>query len=74
MTEALTVRFHETQTYDIFEDADIVTLMATTGTGTYHCRAELGRASKLREDRKQFKEYVIKCMQDGVPPHEAQFD
>jgi hypothetical protein len=74
MDAPLVVRFHELQTYDIFADEEIITLMATTGTGTYSARTTIGRASKLREDRSKFKDYVLECMREGVPPHEGEFD
>lgn len=70
----LVVRFHEMQGYDINLDSDMVTMMASTNTGTYSCRTPLSKASRLREERKQFKDYVIECMQAGIPPHEAELD
>ena len=74
MDAPLVVRFHEMQSYDIVDDAQVVTLMATTDIGTYHGRTWVDRASKLREDRKGFRHYVMDCMTKGIPPHEVEID
>lgn len=71
----LVVRFTEYQLYDPMDDEEKVTLLATTPIGTYNCRVSAeGSAGALRAHRKEFKDYVVDCMQRGEPPHEVEID
>jgi hypothetical protein len=72
-SEVLRVRFCEQSRYDPCVDAHVVRFMAITGTGTYNGEtATHGSARTLREKRKEFKEYVIECMQNNIAPHEVE--
>ena len=71
-TETFHVRFHETQRYDIENDREALTLMATTPTGTYCAEIEANPAAKVRERREAFKTYVLGCLAVKTPPHEIE--
>jgi len=68
------VRFSEYRYWDIDSDSHKVKLMATNGLGTYVMDAPIYGAASLRENRKNFQEYVEKCLIDGIPPHEAELE
>ena len=73
MDEVLRVRFCEQSRYDPCVDAQVVRFMAITGTGTYNGEFATGSSARtLLEKRKEFKDYVIQCMQDGITPHEVE--
>ena len=61
----LTVRFSETQGYDINLDCEVVRFIATTGTGSFFADCVIESAKSIREDRSLFKDRVVECMQKG---------
>ena len=63
--QMLTVRFTETQWYDINDDEEVVRFMAITGKGTFYAQTPLIGSKNLREKRAQFKDDVIEFMQSG---------
>jgi hypothetical protein len=72
MIETFHVRFVEYEEYDVWEDEPVITLMATTPEGSYSARVPgSGPASKLRTRREAFKDYVLGCMAQHMPPHEV---
>ena len=66
------VRFHETSRYDIENDREAVSLMATTPTGTYCAEIEATGGPKQRERAEAFKKYVLQSIALGTPPHEIE--
>ena len=72
MDGSITVRFLETQSYDISKDCEVVRLMATTSLGTYYADVELESPKTLREMRKSFKEAAIEMIQSGQQPCEME--
>ena len=70
--ETYTVRFYETERYDIENDRQALQLMATTPTGTYCAEIENLEGAKTREHREAFKNYVLQCISLGTPPHEIE--
>ena len=69
--ETFTVRFQEYQEYSMDRDAQVVRLLATTGTGTWHAQVTLEGAAKLRERRQAFKDYVLGAMAAKLEPCEV---
>ncbi len=74
MTETYFLSIREYQYYDINLDAQVVRLMATSTSGTWHAVVPVDSARKLRERREAFKTYVLGCIQAGLEPHEATED
>jgi len=70
----LTIRFQEYQMYDISKDCDVVTLMATTGKGSYHACVSVKDSKSLREKRMLFRERAIEALKAGVNPCEVKLD
>ena len=70
----LTVRFSETQGYDINLDAEVIRFMATTGRGTFFADRVIESAKGVRESREKFKEQVIGFMQEGFNAGEIDLD
>lgn len=70
MTETYTVRFYETERYDIELDRNAIQFIATTPTGSYCAEVEMVPGAKTRERREAFKEYVLQCISLKVNPHE----
>jgi hypothetical protein len=68
----ITVRFSESERYDINIDAEVVRMMATTSLGSYHADVVLDSASTMREARKNFKDRVVDRIQQGIPPCEIE--
>lgn len=68
----LTVRFSDTERYDIYQDGDVVTLIATTGRGSFW--SEIPKVKGWIEKRRQFKEKVIELMQANEEPGEISFE
>ena len=64
----ITVRFSESERYDIQQDAPVVQFLATTERGSFHSEAFVDGAKTLREMRKLFKMRAIDCLQRSVPP------
>ena len=73
MIETFHVRFTEYEEYDVWDDQPVITLMATTPEGSYSSRISgAAPASQLRSNREAFKDYVLGCMSERVPPHEVE--
>ena len=70
MDGRLTVRFSETQGYDINEDCDVAEFMATTGTGSFWARVLVDNPKILSTARKRFKERTLEAMQKHETPRE----
>jgi hypothetical protein len=70
--ETYTVRFYETERYDIELDRPAIQFMATTPTGTYCAEVENLEGPKTRERREAFKNYVLQCIALGTAPHEIE--
>ena len=68
----LTVRFSETQGYDINLDVEVVQFVATTGTGSYFSTVPYDRTLAVK--RRQFQERVKELMQEGQEPGEISFE
>lgn len=68
MTETLTVRFQESEEYDINEDAEVVTHLAITSIGTWSSRVFKEGPAENRKVREAFKHYVLGAMQLGLEP------
>lgn len=67
----LVVNFCEHQRYDIQQDAEVVRFMAITDRGTFHLETPCPRGKDRRERRKEFQDYVLNAMQQGLSPHEV---
>ena len=65
MDGCLTVRFTESQWYDINDDCEVVRFMAITGGGSFYAQIPLISSRNLREARVRFKDDVIEFMQQG---------
>ena len=61
----LTVRFSETQGYDINLDCEVIRFLATTGMGSFFADRVIESSKSIREDRQRFKELVCDFMQQG---------
>ncbi len=70
MTDTLTIRFHETQWFDVACDCELVRLMATSSVGTWHATVDYTTTGNLRCDREAFKVTVLGEMQMGLEPKE----
>jgi hypothetical protein len=64
MDGPLTVRFYETDEYDLYLDEEFVRLMATTSGGTFY--SEVPSDSTLGPNRRKFREKVLELMQEGL--------
>lgn len=64
----ITVRFQESQRYDINHDCDVVQFMATTSLGSYWTEIEMEGPRSLRRDRERFKEMAVECIRNGLLP------
>ena len=67
----LTVRFSESESYDINQDAEVVMYMATTGIGTFFATGPVDKDQVKR--RKLFKEKVLELMESNELPGEIEF-
>jgi hypothetical protein len=67
----LTVRFLETQQYDINEDCEVADFMAITGRGSYWARLVIDNPKDLSTGRKRFRERTLEAMQRGIVPSEV---
>lgn len=65
---AITVRFQESQRYDIQQDCEVALFMATTSLGSYWAEVPLEGPRALRRDRDRFKELAVQCIQGGLLP------
>ena len=70
----LTVRFSETQGYDINLDCEVIRFYATTGTGSFFADRIIDSAKTVRESRNRFKEKVVEYMQEGYNAGEIDLD
>ena len=68
----ITVRFSETERYDINNDCEMVRFMATTSQGSYHAEISLENSRTVREYRKQFKDRCVERIQQGIAPCEIE--
>ncbi len=68
MAGILTVRFAETEFYDINVDRDVVRFMATTGKGSYWAEVQSEGPRTLRSDRDKFKERAVEMIRAGADP------
>ena len=66
----LTVRFSESQGYDIHEDCDVASFVATTGYGSFWARVIVDSPKHLRTARQRFRERAIEAMRMGEVPGE----
>ena len=65
---AITVRFQESEHYDITLDREVVRFMATTGRGSYWTEIEAEGPRSLRQDRVRFKELAVEMIRAGADP------
>jgi hypothetical protein len=72
MSDPITVRFSESERYDINIDAEVVRMMATTSRGSYHAEVVLDTTGTMREARRQFKDRVVDRIQQGIAPCEIE--
>lgn len=74
MTQPLSVRFMESERYDITIDSEVIRFMAITNNGSYTAEVPVYGPSSVRKYRQEFKDWVIECMTKGIPPCEGEFD
>lgn len=65
---AITVRFQESEFYDINVDRDVVRFMATTGRGSYWTEIQVEGPRSLRLERDKFKERAVEMIRAGADP------
>jgi len=68
----LTVRFSESESYDINTDSDVVLYMATTGSGSFFAYGPVDKDQVKR--RRQFQEKVAELMGQHLEPGEIEFE
>jgi hypothetical protein len=68
MAGHLTVRFQESQRYDITADAEIIQFLATTEKGSYWTELIVEGPRSLRRDRERFKERAVEYIRAGANP------
>ena len=71
MDGGVTVRFSESESYDINTDTERVMYLGTTGKGSYYAFGPADK-DKLRR-RKEFQELVVELIQEGIDPTEVEF-
>jgi len=64
----ITVRFLESQYYDINIDAEVVRFTATMSSGSYWTEIPAEGPRGLRRDRQEFKDTVVELIRAGQPP------
>ena len=66
------VRFQETERYDINIDADVITLMGITATGSFW--SEIPSDHRVAKRRQLFKEKVVELMREKEEPGQIEFE
>ena len=64
----ITVRFQESQSYDINSDSDVVRFLATTDLGSYWTDVPVEGPRGLRKDREKFKTLAVEYIRAGSLP------
>ena len=72
MAGDVTVRFSEVERYDINIDREVIMFMATTDRGSYFIEVPIEGAKSVRENRHDFKEIVMECIEEGIEPCEVE--
>jgi hypothetical protein len=72
--QPLVVRFQEYVEYDIQEDADVCTFMATTDRGSFFARVFVESPKSFRQARARFKDKAIDAMRERQEPCELILD
>lgn len=72
--EPITVRFLETERYDITIDSEVIRFMAITNKGSYTAEIPVHGPASVRARRQEFKDWVLECLEKGIPPCEGEFD
>lgn len=68
------MRYEDWYRYDPINDKQVVRLLAITGVGTYTSEFENKYGEDLRKKRELFKEYVVQCIEEEIPPFEIDMD
>lgn len=71
---AITVRFSETERYDINQDTDVVRFMATTNQGSYWAEVPVEGPRGLRRDREKFKTLSVEYIRAGALPCQIELE
>lgn len=71
---AITVRFQESQRYDINADAEVIQFLATTDKGSYWTELQVEGPRSLRRDRERFKERALEYIRAGANPCYIELD
>lgn len=71
---AVTVRFSESESYDIFRDCDVVRFMATTQLGSYWADVPIEGPMGKRRDREKFKSLAVEYIRAGALPCEIELE
>lgn len=64
----ITVRFQESERYDINQDAYVARFMATTAKGSFWTEVLIEGPRSLRRDRQRFKEQAVEIIRAGADP------
>jgi hypothetical protein len=62
----ITLRWNETERYDVIADAEVCQLQAITSKGTWY--ADVPLYSGLADNRRKFKQRALECIAAGVEP------
>lgn len=64
----ITLRFQQSERYDINQDCEVTQFMATTSQGSYFTEFEKQTTGMERELKQRFKDRVVDCIQRNQPP------
>ena len=70
----ITVRFQESQRYDINTDSDMTRFMATTSIGSYWSEVPSEGPISLRLNREKFKQMAVEYIRAGSLPCEIRLE
>ena len=66
--DTVTVRFSESERYDINIDDDVIMYLATTDKGSYFMEIPIEGAKSIRDNRNSFKKTVLELIEEGIEP------
>ena len=67
----ITLRYAETERYDIQQDADVIRFMAISNKGTWHMEKACPNPGEIRSTRNLFREFVENAAAKGQAPCEV---